>query len=480
MNIKPGLKLLGSGALVCILSATVVPSTELGSINFHGSDVAAQQPQPAVKLPGCKAPPPKRKLKTLSQSFFKKVEQVDILTNPPEGKDGKAAEPNYRAAWPVLKKLLDRCDDCNEYEWAQLYQRAAFIQYSLENVSGAIDYFKKVVQQSPNIPESLETQLYYQIAQLLTNEEKYKEALDHFAKWEAMCPISVPKDYFFYRAQIFYQMGDRDKALVEINKAIKSVEDNGEVAGEQWYRLQLAILLDKEEYKIGEKVAEKLAVNYPNTRIISQLSQLYGMNGKETRQLALLDALNSSNALQSENEYRNLAYLFISAEVPFLASRVMDKGIKSEKVKRTSKNLETLAVSLTQAEETKKAIPIMEEAAGKADDGKLYATLAAIYLNGEDFKNVIDAGNKALKKGNLRSAGEVHMYMGSAYLQMERFDDSISTLRKAAKDEKYEKYASDLISYAKKEQKRQEELKKAAASENDAQADIELEELPST
>src|SRR5690606_32518323 len=156
MKFKAGLKGISGTALACVVGLATLPSFTIGDIQFQGGQALAQA---APKLPGCKAPPEKRRLKTLSQSFFKKVEQVDNLTSPPENKDGTTPEPNYQAAWPILQKLLDRCEDCNEYESAQLYQRAAFIQYQLENVPLAIDYFKRVVRQSPNIPEGLETQL---------------------------------------------------------------------------------------------------------------------------------------------------------------------------------------------------------------------------------------------------------------------------------------------------------------------------------
>lgn len=476
MKFRPGFKGMSGTALACILGMASLPSFTIGDIQFHGGRAQAQD---APKLPGCKAPPEKRRLKTLSQSFFKRVEQVDNLTNPSERKDGTTPEPDYRAAWPILQKLLDRCEDCNEYESAQLFQRAAFIQYQLENIPLAIDYFQRVVKQSPNIPEGLETQLYYQIAQLLTQEEKYQEAMDYFARWEAMCPAVVPRDYFFYRAQIYFQMGQKDRALTEIEKAIRNVESQGEIAPEQWYRLQLSVLLDKEDYVASEKIAEKLVVNYTNYRMVSQLAQLYGMNGKENRQLALSDALNVANQLSRENEYRNLAYQFLSAETPYLASRVMKKGIKEDVVKRTSSNLETLAVSLTQAYQTKEAIPIMEEAASKANNGKLYGTLAAIYLDTEDYKKAIEAGNKAIDKGGLRSEGEIYMYMGSAFIGMERFEDSIPVLRKAAKDEKYQRYASDLIKYANNEKKRQDGLKKSASKDETSQAG-DSEESPSS
>ena len=445
------------------MSAATVPMIELGDIRVVGNSAyAADAQQPAVKLPNCKKPPEKRRLKSLDQKFFKKVAEVDSLISPEvDEKTGKAPESDYKAAWPILKKLVDRCDDCNDYEWAQLYQRAAVVQYNLDNVPLAIDYFQKVVSKSPNIPESLEATLTYQIAQLLTSEERYGDALKMFDKWEALCPAVVPSDYFYFRGQNLYLLNRKDEALQNIDRAIQISEAKGETPREAWYKLQLAIYVDKEDYNSAEKVAEQLVTKYFDERAVTQLASLYGMNNKEKKQMALMDALNVAGALDKESQYKNLAYLFLGAEVPYLASKVMKQGIDSKTVARTSKNLEVWAVSLSQAQEVEKALPIMEEAAKNADDGKLYTTLTAIYLDAEKFDQAIASGKKALNKGGLRSEGEVQMYLGSAYMNLERYDDAIEVLKKAVKDEKYGKYAGDLMKYVKREQQRSDELKKA-------------------
>lgn len=455
-----GLKIAGIVSASVFMSATTLPMIELGDIRVVGSSAYAQQP--AIKLPGCKAPPEKRRLKSLDQKFYKRVANVDSLLNPEVNeKTGKAPDPDYRAAWPELKKLLDRCEDCNDYEWAQLYQRAAVIQYNLDNVPKAIDYFQQVINKSPNIPESLEATLTYQVAQLVTSEERYAEALKMFDRWESLCPTVVPDDYFYFRAQNLFLLNRKDEALQQIERAIKIAEDKGEVPRESWYKLKLAIFVDKEDYQSAEKVAEQLVNKHFNTRSLAQLASLYGMNGKEKDQLAAMDALHTANALDKESQYRNLAYLYLGAEVPYLASKVMKAGIENNTVERTSKNLEVWAVSLSQAQEVEKALPIMEEAAKKADDGKLFATLTAIYLDAEKFEQAIATAKKALNKGGLRSEGEVQMYLGSAYMNLERYDDALEVLKKAAKDEKYGKYASDLMKYIKREQEREAELKKA-------------------
>lgn len=460
MNKTLGIKIAGIFTAVAGLSLTSLPSVDTVGLRFVDNAALAQAPAP--KLAGCKAPPEKRRLKALDQKFFKKVAEVDTLMSPEvDEKTGKSPEPNYQAAWPKLKQLVDRCDDCNEYEWAQLYQRAAVVQYNLDNIPGAIDYFKKVLSKSPNIPESLEAQLTYQIAQLMTSEERYQEALDFFSKWEALCPTVVPDDYFYFRAQNLYLLNRKDDALREISKSIKLAQEKGETPREGWYKLQMAILIDKEDYKSAEKVAEQLVIHYTDSRVLAQLASLYGMNGKEKEQMALMDTLYVAGALDKENQYKNLAYLFLGAEAPYLASKVMKKGIESKTVSRDAKNLEVWAVSLTQAQEVDDALPIMEEAAQKMDNGKIYATLTAIYLNAEKYDEAVSSARKALNKGGLRSQGEVNMYMGSAYLSMKKYDESIKALKEAVKDEKYKTHAQNLMKYVQNEQRREEELKKA-------------------
>jgi tetratricopeptide (TPR) repeat protein len=446
------------------MSLAALPTINLGDVRIVGTYAAsaAEVQQPAVKLPGCKAPPAKRKLAALTQKFYKKVEPVDKLLNPEaDEKTGKAAEPNYKGAWVELQKLLGRCDDCNAYESAQLFQRAGVIQYNLENVPKAIDYFKQVLSKAPEIPESLEATLAFQVAQLLTSIDKFDEALKMLDKWETLCPTVVPSDYFYTRAQNLYLMNRKDEALAQIDRAIKMVEAKGEAVREPWYKLKLAIYVDKEDYKGAEDVAELLVSKYFDLRMLSQLASLYGMNGKEKEQTALMDALYSAKELNSESQYKNLAYLYLGAEAPYLAAKVMKSGVEAKAVERSAKNLEVWAVSLTQAQEVKKALPIMEEAAQKAGDGKLYATLTAIYLDAEQFEDAVASGKKALSKGGLRSKGEIHMYIGSAYMNLERYDEALSALSNASGDPKYGAHAENLAKYVKREKERADELKKA-------------------
>jgi len=428
----------------------------------YGVANAAEAVAPAIKLPGCKQEPEKRKLKTVSQKFIKQINEVDNLIQPPEDpKTKKAAAPDYKKGWSLLKNHLDRCDDCSKSEWAQLYQRAAIIQYNLENVPLAIDYFKKVIAQAPDIPVAQEAGFTYQTAQLLSSLEKYDEATKMFDKWESLCPSSVSDSYFYSRGQILYMMGKKDEALKLVQKSIDLAKQKGEIGAESWHRLKLAIFIDKEDFKSAEQVAVTLVENYTNLRTISQLASLYGMNGKEKQQLAILDALYVADAFDKETQYKNLAYLYLGADAPYLASKVMKKGVESKLVQRDAKNLEIWAVSLTQSQEIKDALPIMEEAAQKMDNGKIYATLSAIYLDAEKFEDSITAAKKALQKGNLRSQGEVNMYMGSAYLSLKKYDDSVKALQEASKDEKYKSHAQNLIRYVQSEKKRDEDLKRA-------------------
>lgn len=454
-------QLLGAG-VACSLCLLTLPSVEFAGVSFIGTQAAAQEEQPPIKLPGCKKEPAKRKLKTVGQKFIKKMGPIDEMIQPAEDeKTGKAPPPRYKEAWSELKKIMNRCDDCSKAEYALVYQRAAIVQYNLDDIPEAIKYFKKVIDQAPDIHISQETGLTYQIAQLYSAEENYPEAIKWFDKWESLCPTTVSDSYFYLRGQTMYLMDRKDEALRLVNKSIDLRKAKGEMGEESWYRLLMAIYIDKEDYKSAEKIAEVLAVNFPSDRVLMQLAQIYGMNGKPTRQRALLDALNVANKFDKESSFKNLSYLFLDAEAPYLAARTMEKGIKKEVVKRDTRNLESWGMSLFQAQETDAALPIIEEAAKKSGDGKLYTRLAAIYYDAEKYDESIKAGKAALKKGDIKSPAEVNLYLGLSYLSKQQYDSAIAAFKKAVREEKFEKTASDLMKYAKREKDREEKLRKA-------------------
>lgn len=419
-------------------------------------------------FPGCSDEPVKpRRLPALGQGLFKKLAPVDEMISPIEDpKTGVTPEPNYKEGWKRLQRIVDRCDDCNPYEQGQLYSRAAFVNYSLENPKGAIAYYEKLAALSPNIPLSLEQQSLFTAAQLKGSIEDYRGAIATFKKWEKTCPRIIPNDYYYMQAQLFYQMDDKPSAIKFANKAVSVVEAKNEVPKENWYRLLMALYVDKEDFNMATKTAEKIAVNYPKPKNIAQLAGLYGLTGKEKEQRGLLDALNVLGAITRESEARNLASLYQSAEAPYLAARVLQKHLKTGVLSRSTKNLEYLGAALRQSQETDKSIPIMEEAAGKSSDGKIYAQLSALYLDAEDYKKSIEAANKAVKKGGLKNPGEPHFYRGNAEMQLKRYGDSIISLKKALKDDRFGEYAKNLLRYVESEKARTDALKKAEKEAN--------------
>ena len=441
--------------------------SSLSSALLLGSLVTVPATGYAASFPGCGEPAKPRRLPALSQKLFKKLAPVDEMISPIEDpKTGVTPEPNYKEGWARLQKIVNRCDDCNPYEQSQLYNRAAFTNYSLENTKGAINYYEKLIALSPNIPIAQEQQSLYTVAQLKASLEDYKGAMATFKKWEKTCPRVIPKDYNYMLAQVYYQMDDKVSALKFASKAVSDVEAKGETPKEGWYRLQMALHVDKEDFKSGTKVAEKIVIHYPKAKNIAQLAGLYGMTGNESKQRGLLDALNVMGAMTKESEVRNLASLYQSAEAPYLAAKTLEKHLKAGTLKRTQKNLEYLGAALRQSQEIDKSIPVMEEAAGKSKDGRLFAQLSAIYLDAEDYSKSIEAANKAVKKGGLKNPGEPYFYRGNAEMQLKRYGSAVTSLKKAVKDERYGKYAKDLLRYVEAEKARTDALKKAEEEAN--------------
>lgn len=435
-----------------VLTGSVVVDKGLDAVGFESSLISKSHAQ-------AKKEQEKRRLPGISESFFKKLGRVSELASPPE-KDGVTPAPDFKGALKELDDIMDYCgrkDRCNGYELAQVYNYYGFVYYSLEDIDNAIKYYSLVVDQAPEIPWGLQLQVMYTLAQLEFSQDRYQAAFKRLNEWMEYAETIGP-DVYYLRSNICYQMEDKNCSIDNINLAVKMVEDKGQVAKEPWLSLQRALYLEKEDYKSALPILVKLIRNYPKASYYQQLGGIYGMMEQPKKQLAMMDATYLMGGLTTEQQLLNLTYLMIQNEYPYRAATILDKAIKDKKVKRTERNLETLAKAFGQAQEKSKAIPIMEEAASLSDTGDLYGTVMSLYLDLDKSKEAVAAGRKALKKGKLDREGEVHLNMGVAYVELKEYKKAIDAFNKAAKDKRTKRFADSWLQFATRELYRQEQL----------------------
>lgn len=283
-----------------------IGSVVIGLSAFLGgcTPVAVERPsQINPLLAGCKLPPEHRSNPHLKNSFFKRVADIDELMSPTkDARTGVALRSDYKGAWPLIQSLINTCSECSRYEMAQLYQRAAVVRYNLDDIEGTIHYFQKVLGQTPDIPITLEEQVTYHTAQLLMSVEKYGQALSYFDKWEALCPLVVPDDYFYFRAQNLYLMERRDEALLAIQLAARLARAKSQTPKEAWGKLELAILIKREDFESALPVAERLAVEHPTSHNLKTLAHLYRVNKRESDEKVTLDRLKQINSQDTSGD----------------------------------------------------------------------------------------------------------------------------------------------------------------------------------
>lgn len=385
----------------------------------------------------------------------------------------KLAEAQAAAEAKDLKTAAKVLDDMissggknalNSYELANVYNLYAFIYYSREDYGKALKAYEQVVSQ-PDIPLAMEINTRFTIAQLYFVQEQWQQGIEALVKWFNMTETPNANAYVLL-AQGYYQVKDYDKALLNVEKAISlhkekqaaKLPEERTPPKEQWYNLARFLYFEKNDIPKTVEVLETLLHYYPKKQYWVQISHMYGEQKKETQQLAAMETAYVQDMLDKNTEQVTMAYLYLNADVPYKAAKVMDKGLKSETIEDKSKNWELAGNAWRQAQEIDKAIPAMEKAASKSDKGELYARLGNVYLDGDQFKKAISAINKGLSRGGVKRPDTARLVLGMAYFNTKQYDKAREAFQAAGRDERSEKYASQWIKYMDAELARQKSL----------------------
>src|SRR5690554_3307545 len=131
-----------------------------------------------------------------------------------------ADDGDVKAGLEVLANVESKLSSMNSYERAMLWNFYGYMYYGQDNIGKAITYFAKVVKEEA-IPEALEQNTLFSLAQLALGQGEFEQALDFLAQWEQLVPAEQQQKAWVLKAQALYQKGDYQAALAPITKAIK-------------------------------------------------------------------------------------------------------------------------------------------------------------------------------------------------------------------------------------------------------------------
>ncbi len=344
----------------------------------------------------------------------------------------------------------------NSYELANVYNLYAFIYYTREDYAKALQAYENVVAQ-PDIPLAMEVNTKFTIAQLYFVQEQWQKGINALLEWFKLTENPNANAYVLL-AQGYYQTKDYNKSLTNVEKAISMYKEKGKLPKEQWYNLARFLYFEKNDINKTVDVLEELLTHYPKKQYWVQISHMYGEQKKEKQQLAAMETAYVQDMLDKGGEQVTMAYLYLNADVPYKAAKVMDKGLKNESIDPTSKNWEITGSAWRQSQELKKAIPAMEKAAAKSETGELYSRLGNVYLDNDQYKKAISAINKGLQRGGVKRPDSARLVLGMAYFNDKQYDKAREAFKAASRDERSSKYASQWIKYMDSELERQRSL----------------------
>ena len=389
-----------------------------------------------------------RKTPSMSEKVYKKLTEAQELI---EAKD-------YDAGLAALSDLA-REPKLSDYEKAQLYNYFAYTYFTLERYEDAIYSYETVLAQ-PDLPEALETNSLYTLAQLYFIIENYRKAVDIINRWFDLTEKPTENAYMLL-GQGYYQLEEYKNSLVPLNKAYGMVRDRGDIPKENLLLLLRVNYFNLNDYDNMLRVLKELVVHYPKTEYWLTMAGTYSELKRLDKQMSILEMLYEGGRLLRGNQQLNLANLYMLHEAPYKAAVLLDKGMGEDKIEKNIRNLRLLSQAWLQAQENEKSLVPLQQAAKLSKDGELDMRLAQAYINLYRYDEAVESLNTAFKKGGLKRPDQANIMLGLALFETQKFDASLDAFQAASKDKRSRKAAETWLGYVNSEKKRKKQLEES-------------------
>ena len=411
-----------------------------------------------------------RKRASVGKSCAKALDKVQGEKGPiglaSEAEEGVDTTGFYREAQEMLLNIESRPKACSsEYEQTQVWNMLAYSKYSLDDLPGAISYYKRIVE-SEGAPPEFKLDIRLTLAGLYTMTDQFKLAIVQYEIWAEKAFV-IGADQRLTMASIYYQLDRKDDALRTVELGISDMEAKGLVPKERMWALQRVIYYERNDLKKVTSILKKLVTHYPKWMYWKNLGGMYGAREQDMNQLVAYEVVYLNDELTTESDVMSMAYMYLGADVPYRAAKIIAKGMSDDIIEENAKYLDLLGTAWLQAKHLPEALNAFESASKLADSGEIQYRIASIYLDLGQDKKAYKASVKAANKGGIKNPAANYSKMGSALINLHCYKDAIKAFNKsvkAAKTKREKRFPRQWIKFANYEGDRLQKLRDVGAA----------------
>lgn len=335
------------------------------------------------------------------------------------------------------------------YEQAIALQSLAHAHIERNDYPAAILYLKRSLDLQA-LPEDAQQRGRYNLAQLHMATESFAAAVELLTQWFQHAE-SPKADAYVMLGSAHLQQEQYKEAIPPLHKAIELNEE----PNESWYQSLLGAYHELEDYSQCVKLLHKMLKLFPDRHDYwRQLASIELMQQHYSAALAVMELAYLNGHLESERDLLNLAQLYVQRNAPYKAAQLLEKELKSSRIKSNSKTWEQTANAWQQAREMDKTIAALEQAALLRVDPDLSLRLAQLYLE----SNRWDAAEKTLreflskKQPSVEKTNRAWLLLGIACYEGSSPERAISAFSEARKFEKTRNEAEQWLSFLQRQE----------------------------
>ena len=258
-----------------------------------------------------------------------------------------------------------------------------------------------------------------------------------------------------------------------VENAVRVAKEREKEPKEDWYNLLNFAYFQMENYAKVRDIQIILLENWPKKRYWFSLAGAFTELGEDRNLINAYNAAHTQGMLESEAEFVTMAQLYMQAEVPYKAASLLESEMSSGRIGPSAKNYRLLSQALMLAQEDKRAIPALTEAAKQTEDGELDIRLGNSYLNIGEYSECAKAVRNGIRKGGLKSVENAQISLGMCLYNLRQYSDAKSAFREAGKARNLRRVANQWITVIDADVERNRQIRDAEEAARQRQAEVE-------